>query len=115
MSHHLLLEVHETFRAASRSAKLLAGGAGVSTLVSRVDSGWGIFGDEDHKSFIREAEIDAAVDAESRAEEVDDETWRSNEERKYLEHEVLGPLRNELNSSLNEYARSNEDGWLYED
>lgn len=115
MSHHLLVEAHETFRAASRSAKLLAEATGVSTLVTRVDSGWGIFGDEDHKSFIREAEIDAAVAAESRAEEVDDETWRSNEEQKYLEHEVLGPLRSELNSGLGDYARSNEDGWFYED
>lgn len=115
MSNHLLIEVHESFRAAAHRAKSLSETSGTSTSVRRADFGWGVFGDENLQSMIYEAKQDAVNEAELAEEEIDDETWRKNENAKYAEHEVLGPLREEFLSDLNDHARSVEDGWMYED
>lgn len=115
MSNHLLVELHKSFRAASQSARSLSDLSGVATTVRRIDTGWGVFGDEDHKSIIEEARQEAAADAEQIEHDDDHETWLRKEEAKYIEHEVLGPLRDERMSDLDDLARSAEDGWMYED
>lgn len=115
MSNHLLVEIHKSFRAASKSARSLSDLSGVATTVRRVEAAWGVFGDENHKSVIDEASQEALADAEQIEQEDDHETWLRKEEAKYIEHEVLGPLREERLSDLDDHERSTEDGWMYGD
>jgi len=114
MANHLLIETHNNFRSASRSASLLASISEVATIVRRAGFSWGVFGDESHQAVINEARLEALDDEQWREPEISNEAWIEREWDRYVEHE-RSLLREGPSFALADYERSVEHGWMYED
>ena len=96
------LERHATYSMAMRRAKELAVIFSQQTSVQRAQSEWLVHVAPSVRATLFESEADIVQNDDSAFDE---------EHRR----EVLQPLIEEMNSDQDAWARSDEDGWFYED
>lgn len=104
MTALLVLEEHPDFASASRKAKELAVRFKNCTGVERSPEGWAVLVPQDVLTALAPIE-------DSEAEYVDYSDPYDDDYQK----EVVQPLIEELQEDQDSYARSEEDGWFYED
>jgi hypothetical protein len=119
-----LFQTYPEFSSASEVAKRLACHFKESVGVERAGDGWDIVMSDRIKSALAEslnrdvAEVEADLKAERRAEEAD-AVYFEEHDGKSPEAEIYekerAELAAELSDDLDDYARSEEDGWMYPD
>ncbi|RME57969.1 hypothetical protein D6779_07500 [Candidatus Parcubacteria bacterium] len=112
-----VLEEYPEFALASREAKELAVHFKTSTGIKRSSKGWAVLVP---KNVLDELSFLALLEREDSGVEYDDygdeESQREYEEyQREIRNEVIQPLIEELQEYEDSWARSEEDGWFYED
>ena len=102
------VEVCKTYAEAAIAARRLASLIGELTFVRRSGEAWLVLAHPDHLPSVGWLEQDDSC-------EMSDDEYAEYDLERYLEHEVFGPLREEVSDYEDGYARSSEDGWYYED
>lgn len=104
MSALSVLEEHPDFASASRRAKELAVRFSQRTGIERIPEGWAVLVSQDVLSAHAPVE-DVQADYEDDSDPYDDD----------YQKEVIQPLIEEIQGDQDAWARSEEDGWFYED
>lgn len=106
MTELLILEVFSSFSLASEKAKLLALQFKKSITIQRNDAGWSVLVPQEIYKELECKEIDNLEDYEP------EENYSGRDD---YEKEVLEQIIEEIQSDQDAWARSDEDGWFYED
>lgn len=109
MSELVVIEEHRDFASASRSAKELAERFAEQIVIKRCSTGWNVLASSATQSAI--AEQNVKIDDIYHEALAEDFQNVSNEEH---EREVAVELLEEFQSDQDDWARSEEDGWFYE-
>lgn len=104
MAALLVFEEHPDFASASRKAKELAVRFKTSTGIERSSEGWAVLVPQEVLTALTPLE-DSEAEYEDYSDPYDDDYQR----------EVVQPLIDEFQEDQDSYARSEEDGWFYED
>ncbi|MEN3373160.1 hypothetical protein [Dechloromonas sp. ZS-1] len=104
MAALLVFEEHPDFASASRKAKELAVRFKTSTGIERSSEGWAVLVPQDVLTALTPVE-DSDAEYEDYSDPYDDDYQR----------EVVQALIEEFQEDQDSYARSEEDGWFYED
>ena len=99
-----VLEKYSDFPSASRRAKELAVRFSQRTGIERNQEGWAVLVSQDVLSALLPVE-DVQADSDDDSDPYDDD----------YQSEVMQPLIAELQEDQDAWARSDEDGWFYED
>lgn len=103
------IEIHPDFHSAAEQAKELAISHGESVSIKREDNGWAVYASEEIlKSFSSQFEVDSN-NYEDCEPEIDDSLADD------YNKEVYEEIYEEIRSDQDSWARSDEDGWYYED
>lgn len=104
MPEFLIIEEHPDFGSASRRAKELAVRFTERTGIERSSKGWAVLASSAVLSALVPPETEQTADLEDDSSSYDDD----------YQKEVVEPLIEEFQSDQDDWARSEEDGWFYE-
>lgn len=105
MAALLVIEEHRDFASASRRAKELAVRFTERTGIERSSRGWAVLASSKALSALTPPEAEQATDLEDDSVAYDDD----------YQKDVVQPLIEEFQSDQDDWARSEEDGWFYDD
>ena len=112
MSDRLQIEEYVDFPAAAARARTLARDFGECVAVRRTRDGWAVLASDAVSAALDDS---LAAPDEAPACAPDEEYERNALGEEDYEWEVLRPLRKEIESDRDDWARSEEDGWFYGD
>jgi hypothetical protein len=102
------VEDYPDFPSASRRAKELAIRFKKHTSIQRTDAGWVVLVSNTVSAALRPSVEEETTDYEF-------EDYSSNSYEDEYQREVVQPLIEEIQSDQDSWARSDEEGWFYED